>query len=87
MAARRVSSKLILAFIDVGVVLGMILGYRNYNVDRLSLFTIGFLSLLVLNGMFLLIRKTEPDLPPTREANEQMGGLADRVACGTGCFG
>ncbi len=51
MATRKVSSKLILVFIDVGVVLGMILGYRNYNVDRLSLFTIGFLSLLVLNGL------------------------------------
>ena len=63
MATRKVSSKLILVFINVGVVLGMILGYRNYNVDRLSLFTIGFLSLLVLNGMFFLVRKTEPDLP------------------------
>ncbi len=66
MATRKVSSKLILVFIDVGVVLGMILGYRNYNVDRLSLFTIGFLSLLVLNGMFFLVRKSEPDLSPTR---------------------
>jgi len=63
MATRKVSSKLILVFIDVGVVLGMILGYRNYNVDKLSLFTIGFLSLLVFNGMFFLVRKTEPDLP------------------------
>ena len=34
MATRKVSSKLILVFIDVGVVLGMILGYRNYNVDN-----------------------------------------------------
>jgi hypothetical protein len=65
MANRKVSSKLILVFIDVGVVLGMILGYRNYNVDRLSLFTIGSLSLLVLNGMFFLLR-SEPDLSPTR---------------------
>ena len=63
MATRKVSSKLILVFIDVGVVLGMILGYRNYNVDKLSLFTIGFLSLLVFSGMFFLVRKTEPDLP------------------------
>ena len=61
--ARKVSSTLILVFINVGVVLGMILGYRNYNVDKLSLFTIGFLSLLVFNGMFFLVRKTEPDLP------------------------
>jgi hypothetical protein len=66
MATSKVSSKLILAFIDVGIVLGMILGYRNYNVDRLSLFAVGLLSLLVLNGMFFLVRKSEPDLPPAR---------------------
>jgi hypothetical protein len=66
MATRNVSSKLILVFIDVGVALGMILGYRNHNVDRLSLLAIGSLSLVVLNGMFILIGKGEPDLPPTR---------------------
>lgn len=63
MATRKVGSKLVLLFIDVGVVLGMILGYMNYNVDKLGLLTIGFLSLLVLNAMFFLVRKTEPDLP------------------------
>ena len=66
MATRKVSSELILLFIDVGVVLGMILGYTNYHVDKLGLLTIGFLSLLVLNGMFFLVRKTEPDLPSAR---------------------
>jgi len=66
MATRKVGSKLVLLFIDVGVVLGMILGYMNYQVDRLGLLTIGFLSLLVLNGMFFLVRKTEPDLPSAR---------------------
>ncbi len=66
MATRKVSSKLILLFIDVGVVLGMILGYTNYHVDKLGLLTIGFLSLLVLNGMFFLVRKIEPDLPSAR---------------------
>jgi len=66
MATRKVSSKRILLFIDVGVVLGMILGYANYHVGKLGLLTIGFLSVLVLNGMFFLIRKSEPDLPPTR---------------------
>ena len=65
MATRKVSSKRILLFIDVGVVLGMILGYANYHVGKLGLLTIGFLSVLVLNGMFFLIRKSEPDLPPT----------------------
>jgi hypothetical protein len=43
----------------------MILGYANYHVGKLGLLTIGFLSVLVLNGMFFLIRKSEPDLPPT----------------------
>jgi hypothetical protein len=62
-ATRKVSSKLILLIIDIGVVLGMILGYTNYHVDKLGLLTVGFLSLLVLNGMFFLVRKTEPDLP------------------------
>jgi uncharacterized membrane protein YfcA len=66
MVTRKVSSKPILLFIDVGIVLGMILGYTNYHVDKLGLLTIGFLSLLVLNGMFFLVRKTEPDLPPAR---------------------
>jgi hypothetical protein len=66
MGSHKVASKLILIFIDVGVVLGMVLGYRNYNVDKLSLLAIGTVSLLVLNGMFFLIRRSEPDLPPTR---------------------
>jgi predicted MFS family arabinose efflux permease len=66
MASSKVSPTLILVFINIGIVLGMFFGYRNYNVDRLSLFAIGGLSLLVLNGMFFLIRKTEPDLPPSR---------------------
>jgi len=62
----KVSSKRILLFIDVGVVLAVILDYANYHVGKLGLLTIGFLSVLVLNGMFFLIRKSEPDLPPTR---------------------
>ncbi|MGO9438944.1 MAG: hypothetical protein ACLPXM_00180 [Terriglobales bacterium] len=62
----KATSKLILLFINAGILLGMVLGYRNYNVDKSSLFSIGGVSLLVLNGMFLLIRKTERDLPPTR---------------------
>jgi hypothetical protein len=66
MGSHKVASKLVLIFIDVGVVLGMVLGYRNYNVDKLSLLAIGTVSLLVLNGMFFLIRRSEPDLPPTR---------------------
>jgi len=61
-----VTPKIILVFINVGVALGMVLAYRNYSVDRLSLFAIGGLSLLVFNGMFFLLRKSEPDLPPTR---------------------
>ena len=50
MATRKVSSKLILVFIDVGVVLGMILGYRNYNVDRLSLLPSAFCPCLCSTG-------------------------------------
>jgi hypothetical protein len=66
MAPSKAASRVGLIFIDVGIVLGMVLGYRNHNVDKLSLLTIGILSLLVLNGMFFLVRKSEPDLPLTR---------------------
>lgn len=63
---RKVAPKWILFFVNVGVVVGMGLGYRNYNVDKLSLTTIGIVSLGVLNGMYFAVRKTEPDLPPER---------------------
>jgi amino acid transporter len=66
MASNKATPALILVFINVGIVFGVALGYRNYNVDRLSLFTIAGLSLLVLNGMFLLLRRSEPDLPSAR---------------------
>jgi hypothetical protein len=50
---------------NVGILIGIFLGYRNYNADRISLFAIGGISLLVLNGMFFAFRRT-PDLPPAR---------------------
>ncbi len=61
----NVTSKVMLAFINIGVIVGMVLAYRSYSVDKLSLLAIGGVSLLVLNGMFLIVR-TEPDLPPGR---------------------
>ena len=64
--SNRVSPKLILMFINVGIVLGMILGYRNYQVDKYSMFAIGGVGLLVLDGMYFAIRRFEPDLPPSR---------------------
>jgi hypothetical protein len=66
MASNNATPTLILVFINAGIVFGVVLGYRNYKVDRLSLLTIAGLSILVLNGMFLLLRKSEPDLPPAR---------------------
>ncbi len=66
MAPHKVSRKLILLFINIGVLLGMVLGYRNYNVDRYSLFAVGGVSLVVLNGVAFILRVCEPDLPRTK---------------------
>lgn len=63
MGQAKISSKVLLLCINVGIVLGMLIGYRNYSVDRYSLFAVGGVSLVVLNGMFFAIRATEPDLP------------------------
>jgi hypothetical protein len=57
---------MVLVFINMGVLLGIVLGYRNYNVDKYSMFAIGGVSLLVLNGMFFAIRASEKDLPRTK---------------------
>lgn len=66
MAMRKVGRGLILVFVNLGVLLGLALGYRNYNVDKYSLLGIGLVSLLVFNGMVFAIRVSEPDLPATR---------------------
>ncbi len=65
MSDRTVGSKVILVFINVGILLGMALGYKNYHVDKFSLVVIGCISLVALNGMFFLFR-TDPNLPPVR---------------------
>jgi hypothetical protein len=66
MTQSNVSRRLVLLFINVGVLLGMVVGYVNYRVDKYSLFAIGIVSLLVLNGMFFAIRACEPSLPQAR---------------------
>ncbi len=66
MSVRKVSRRLILVFVNLGILLGLVLGYRNHNIDKYSLLAIGVISLLVFNGMVLAIRASEPDLPPTR---------------------
>jgi len=38
----------------------------NSKVNRYSLIAIGCVSLIVLNGLFFLLRGTEPDLPPEK---------------------
>jgi len=62
----KVNPRLTLLFINIGIALGMILGYRNYNVDKLSILAIGGVAFLVFNGMFFIIRKSEVDLPSSR---------------------
>jgi hypothetical protein len=59
------TGNLALVFLNFGIILGMVLGYRNYRADKYSLFAIGGVSLLVLNGMFFAFRRS-PDLPPAR---------------------
>ena len=66
MRASRVSGNLILLFLNVGIILGMGLGYRNYRIDRYSLLAVGIVSLLVLNGMFFVVRVSESELPKAR---------------------
>jgi hypothetical protein len=66
MTPNTVSPKLILLFINIGIVLGLILGYRNYGVNKSSLLASGGVSLLVLNAMFFILRRSEPDLPQVR---------------------
>ena len=55
--------KLFLVFIDMGIVLCIALGYRDSRIDKYSLLAVGGVALLVLNGMFFVLRVTEPDLP------------------------
>jgi predicted MFS family arabinose efflux permease len=62
MAAVKGNRNLVLALMNLGIVLGMALGYRNYQIDKYSLTAVGAVSLLVLNGMFFAVRR-EPDLP------------------------
>jgi hypothetical protein len=62
----KINPHLTLLFINAGIVLGVFLEYRNDRVDKLSLLAIGGVSLLVLNGMFFAIRKSEADIPAKR---------------------
>lgn len=62
----KVNSRIILLFINVGIILGVILGYKDYHVDKLSLFAIAVLSFLSLNGMFLIIRRRAIEIPAER---------------------
>jgi hypothetical protein len=66
MAPHKTSPKLILMLINVVIVSGVILGCLNNNVDKYPLFAIGGVILLVLNGMFFVIRTSESDLPRGR---------------------
>lgn len=62
----KINPYLSLLFINAGIVLGMLLGYWNDKIDKLSLLAIGGVSLLVLNGMFFAIRKSDADIPAKR---------------------
>jgi hypothetical protein len=59
------TGNLALVILNLGIIVGTVLGYRNYRADRYSLFAIAGISLLFLNGMFLVFRRS-PDLPPER---------------------
>jgi hypothetical protein len=65
MSKRSVTSNVVLVFIDVGVLLGIVIGYRSDNVDKFGLLAVGIVVLLSLNAMFFLF-KTDPDLSPAR---------------------
>jgi|SRR5580700_5222687 hypothetical protein len=73
MASAKVSPASTLVFINIGIAFGMVLGYLNRSVDKFSLLAIGRLSLLVFNGMFFLLRRTETDLPGQRRKKLQNG--------------
>ena len=66
MPLRGANRKLLLLFIDIGILLCMALGFRDSRIDKYSLLALGGVALLVLNVMFFVLHFTEPDLPKAR---------------------
>lgn len=57
------TGNLALMFLNLAIIVGTVLSYRNYRVDWYSVFASAGVSLLVLNGMFFALRRS-PDFAP-----------------------